>query len=545
MNIEMMTIVLVLFAFVMFAFKRMLTYMHALQQEDYYNDRLWKWIFKHKAFDKRLTGALLVVGAVAITGYVEGFFLNFLTFICLAIVALIEKDPRKDGKKKLATTSRAKRIYFTGLALAVVFGGLLLWAFPHPWALILPVQFVPLALALGNNILKPFEAIIQKGYWDEARAKIAAYDPTVIAITGSYGKTSVKHILGHILKTQAPTLITPGSVNTPMGITRIVREQLDEGHKYFIVEMGAYGPGSIKKLCQLTPPDYGIITAIGHAHYERFRSLDTVAKAKFELAQAVIAKDGQVVIHERTLRFPYPREVKNAHESNFLVCGELPNKNPAKQTDVSYLSKGDLEIHKIAQTRTGVKIEMKWKRDVHVFEVPLFGMHHGHNAALAFAMGLKLGLNSGAMIKALKTLPQIDHRLEVKKQPDGSRLIDDAYNSNPMGFRSALDFMVMAETEGKKILITPGMVELGVAHDEVHAKIGEYAGEVVDVAIIVSPKRIPTFIKGFKQTGGAKTLIEVETFDEANKWLAANRGEGDLILLENDLPDIYERIPTM
>lgn len=545
MNIELMITYLILLAFIIFAVKRLMTYMHVLQQEDYDNSRLWKWIFEYKVFDKRLTFGLLLIGAMSFTGYLNGFLLGFLLFIAFAVVISVEKDPRKDAKKKLVSTTRAKRIYFSALALAAFIGGSIILINPHPWALIVPVQLIPVCLVLGNNILKPFEDIIQKVYWDEARAKIGAYQPTVVAITGSYGKTSVKHILGHILKAQAPTLITPGSVNTPMGVTRIVREQLDEGHKYLVVEMGAYGPGSIAKLCQLTPPDFGIITAIGHAHYERFRSLDTVAHAKFELAQAVIVNGGTTVIHERTLRFPYPRELKTAQDSHFLVCGEPPNKDPSKQKDTCYLSKKDLHINKVAQTRTGVKVELSWKSDVHVFEVPLFGIHHGHNAALAFAMGLKLGLNSGGMIKSLKTLPQIDHRLEVKRQPDGSRLIDDAYNSNPLGFRSALDFMVITKPEGKKILITPGMVELGVAHDEVHQKIGEYAGEVVDVAVVVAPHRIPTFVSGFKQTGAAKTLIQVDTFDEANKWLAENRAAGDLILIENDLPDIYERIPKL
>ena len=208
MNVELMTTGLVFVAFLMFAIKRMMTYMHVLQQEDYMNDRLWKWIFENKVFDKKLTWGLLILGAVYFTGYVQGFFLNFLVFICLAIVAYLEKDPRKDGKKKLASTSRAKRIYFTGLALVAVFGGGLLFLAHHPWALIFPVQLVPFGLALGNTILKPFEEIVQKGYWDEARAKMAAYNPTVIAITGSYGKTSVKHILGHILKAHAPVSYT-------------------------------------------------------------------------------------------------------------------------------------------------------------------------------------------------------------------------------------------------------------------------------------------------------------------------------------------------
>ena len=269
MNIEFTSTLLVLFAFLMFAIKRLMTYMHVLQQEDYDNSRLWKWIFEHRVFDKRLTWGLLIVGGVYFTGYVQGFFLNFLIFIAFCIVAYIEKDPRTTGKKKLASTARAKRIYFTGLFVVFCLSALTFLLIPHPWALIIPVQFVPLALTMGNNMLKPFEDIVQKHYWDEAKAKIAAYNPTIIAITGSYGKTSVKHILGHILQSQAPTLITPGSVNTPMGVTRIIREHLDEGHKYLIVEMGAYGPGSIAKLCQLAPPDFGIITALGHAHYER------------------------------------------------------------------------------------------------------------------------------------------------------------------------------------------------------------------------------------------------------------------------------------
>src|SRR5206468_12245453 len=128
-----------------------------------------------------------------------------------------------------------------------------------------------------------------------AHSKLQRLNPVVIGVTGSYGKTSVKHILGHVLETAGPTLITPGSVNTAMGIARVIRERLQPHHRYLVVEMGAYGIGSIRRLCALTPPRLGIISAIGKAHYERFKSLDAVAQAKFELAEAAAGNGGSVV----------------------------------------------------------------------------------------------------------------------------------------------------------------------------------------------------------------------------------------------------------
>ena len=143
------------------------------------------------------------------------------------------------------------------------------------------------------------------------------------------------------------------------------------------------------------------------------------------------------------------------------------------------------------------------------------------------------------------TVPQIEHRLEVKRQSDGLTVIDDAYNSNPLGFKAALDLMALINAEARKILITPGMVELGHAHDEAHDTIGQYAGRVCDIAVIVKGERIPTFFQGFLKTGGGKALVEVDTFAEAAEWLQANKRVGDIVLIENDLPDLYERIPKI
>jgi UDP-N-acetylmuramoyl-tripeptide--D-alanyl-D-alanine ligase len=529
--------------FAVFAAKRCLTYMHALQQEEYDNARFIQWMIDGRVFDKRLSLALLASGVLAF--FLPAFIFMLLVFMGFIATAYVEKDPRKESKKKLAMTMRAKRIYFTGLALSIALAASWVFVQNHPWLWIISVQAVPFFLCLANLLLDPYEQQIQQKFWDEAHEKLMRVQPTVIGITGSFGKTSVKHILGHILKTQAKTLITPGSVNTPMGIARIIREELDESHKYFVVEMGAYGPGSIARLCRLAPPDFGVITAIGHAHYERFKSLEAVAQAKFELAEAVIAKGpGKIAIHERTLRFEHTRDMKNMHPDRFVIGGEAPAFDPNKRPDVSYLQDDDVKIQRVLQLPTGLEVRITWKDQTYRLDVPLYGLHHAHNVTLAFAIAMTMGIAAEDIATALKTVPQIQHRLEVRKQGEIT-IIDDAFNSNPLGFQSALDLLGIIEKTGRKILITPGMVELGAAHDEAHRQIGYSAGRVCDIAIVVQPGRIPSFIKGFQDSGAGKTLLEVSTFQEASKWIDQNKQAGDIVLIENDLPDIYERIPQI
>jgi UDP-N-acetylmuramoyl-tripeptide--D-alanyl-D-alanine ligase len=551
------TFILVYLAYLAFSAKRLLTYMHILQQEDYYTERLFKWIVLNLAFDKRLSLSLIVLNLLFVSlpvfTHSSGlplFVMHFLLFTCFVLAAYLEQDPRKNSKKKLVLTKRAMRIFWPALGI------LALAAFPafllsSSWIWLICVQLIPFVLILSVFITQPFEDAIQLSFWTQAHNKVMDLQPQIIGITGSFGKTSVKHILGHILKTQAPTLVTPGSVNTPMGITRIIREELEPTHKYLVVEMGAYGPGSIERICRLTPPNLGVITAVGHAHYERFKSLDAVAKTKYELAQAVLAKEGTVIAHEKTLRFDTARAIKNQNAASFIICGEAPEprkdrKNAdegADKKEQSYLEKDDLRIERIEQALSGLTVEVSWKDEFHVLEAPLYGLHHGHNMALAFAAARALDIPAEDIITALKSTPQIQHRLEVKPQPDGTVYIDDAYNSNPIGFQSALNLLVTLQKSGRKILITPGMVELGATHDDAHEKIGQSAGEVCDVAIVINGKRIPSFIEGFKKTANGKTLHEMETIREALEWVHNNKKPGDIILIENDLPDLYEKVP--
>jgi UDP-N-acetylmuramoyl-tripeptide--D-alanyl-D-alanine ligase len=349
----------------------------------------------------------------------------------------------------------------------------------------------------------------------------------VIAVTGSYGKTSVKHILGHVLETAAPTLITPGSVNTAMGIARVIRERLQPHQRYFVVEMGAYGPGSIRRLCELTPPKMGIVTAIGMAHYERFKSLETVAEAKFELAEAAAAQGGTVIANADVLEFAAPQRFAAAHPDTFLTVGETG---------------AGVVIAAIRQDLDGLAVTVGWQGRAYELRAPLFGLQQGKNLALAFAAACTLGLAPEDVVASLRSLPQIAHRLEVKREPNGATLIDDAYNSNPVGFAAALDVLdLLRAPGGRRILVTPGMVELGAAHDDEHRRIGRLAASHVDVLVAVAPHRVAPLAESFREAAPEAEIVSCPGFAEAQAWMTRNVVAGDVVLLENDLPDLLEQ----
>ncbi len=519
-------------AFVFFALRRLRRYLHIYQQEEYDSLRFLRWLFRAVAFDKRVA---LAIALVALGVWLAGPFMPAIWQGALAgifiIAAVLEPDPRRNAKKKLAMTKRAQRIYWMAFGFSAVVAGLAAIA-PAPLWWLAPLWAVPFTLVLGNLVLMPLESRTQRKFWSEAHTKLKRLKPTVIGITGSFGKTSVKHILGHVLSMHARTLYTPGSVNTVMGNTRIIREQLKPGTRYFIAEMGAYGIGSIKRLCDLTPPDLGILTTIGEAHYERFKSLETVAKAKFELSQAVVAKDGKMIVGEEVLAQQYAVDYMNEHRDHFVICGEDEF--------------ADLKIVNVEQSPDGLKVKVTWPEMFgdEEFELfaPLYGLHHGANMALAFGAAVLAGVPAKKAITAMTSVPQIEHRLEVKPQGDGSILIDDAYNSNPSGFAAALDLTnTLRNGHGRRILITPGMAELGDRHAEAHAELGLKAAQCIDVALVVRPDRIPSFVETFERRSADGRLVKLDSFAEAEDWLKRNVKEDDVVLIENDLPDVLER----
>jgi len=453
---------------------------------------------------------------------------------------LVELRPLRRAKKPLAMTARARRILQTAylIALALLAGLWLAGAAAGPpviaaaLAVLVAAQGAPWLLLAGDWLLEPLERAVKARYRREAEARLSRLDPYVIAITGSYGKTTTKHILAHILSSAAPTLATPGSVNTEMGITRTIREELAPRHRYFIVEMGAYGPRSIARLCRLAPPRLGIITAVGWAHYERFKSVEAVFDAKFELAEAAAASGGRTIVHADAV--PTDRleaRLAEARETLTLV-GNHPG--------------AAFRLRRVRQTAEGLALEIDEADGPDMaLTVPRFGVHQAANILAAVAAARSLGMPMETIKAALAGCPQVRHRLEVYRS-GRLTVIDDAYNANPTGFASALEVLAVLKGAegGRAILITPGMVELGARHDEEHARLGELAARSADIALVVTPERVESFVTAFETAAGASAeLHRFARQAEAEAWLEANAAPGDVVLFENNLPDLYEERP--
>lgn len=512
---------LVALAFLWFAYRRLRTYLHIYQQEEYDSRRFIRWLVTRYSFDIKASLVVFVIGTLELANLFPAGICDVAVIVTLLLFSWLEYSRRPRSKKPLVMTGRAKRIFWLAFILLAIIPPPY-----HPIFWILRIQAIPFAVALGNLLATPYERRLQKRFWDEAHNKLLALKPYTIGITGSYGKTSTKHLLGHILEVQAPTLVTPGSVNTPMGIARIVREQLAPHHRYFICEMGAYGPGSIARLCRLAPPDFAVITAIGMAHYERFKTLDTVAQTKFELAEAAAKKNGPVVVAEQVLEFDYARKFREVHPETTVV---------GRNADCA------LRIIESAQTPSGIEARVTWNGNEYLLRAPIYGEHHIGNMCVVFATACSLGVPPEDAIVALASVPQISHRLEVKQGPGGSTMIDDAYNSNPVGFATALRLLTtLHKNGGRRVLVTPGMVEMGPAHDEEHAKIGDLAAENVDVLLPVLPDRVRTLMEAYVAGNSSGTVIPCATFAAAKTWMNANLTAADVVLLENDLPDLYE-----
>ena len=520
-------------AFAFFCARRLLRYLHIFQQDEYDASRFLPWLANTASFDKRVSAALVLFGIMTyITKDVAlGLAETGLIAALFAVAGLREADPRKAAKKKLVLTHRAKRIFALSFGLCLLVGlGAAIMGGSFKW--LAAVQLIPFLLVVGNFLLKPVETNIQNGFRTAAEARLRQVAPKTIGITGSFGKTSVKHILGHVLQMNTNALYTPGSVNTVMGISRIINERLADNCKYFIVEMGAYGIGSIKRLCNFTPPDHGILTSIGEAHYERFKDLETVAEAKFELAEAVAQRKGIMVIDETVLDRAYARKFVEADRKSFIVVGD------STASDIQNLSN--------EQTRDGLVVKIKHGDSNYELFAPLFGIHHGRNMALAYALASSLGIASDRIVAALRSTPQIVHRLEVKSHPSGATYVDDAFNANTDGIINGIDLLAKLQKEGgRRILVTPGVAELGTRHDEVHDMLGAKAARDTEVTIAVKPERIPTFVQGFRNAGTDAELLTLETFNEAQAWINQNLSSNDAILIANDLPDLLEReFPT-
>jgi UDP-N-acetylmuramoyl-tripeptide--D-alanyl-D-alanine ligase len=513
-------------AFAYLTWRRLLAYLRYFQQEGYEAVRFLKWAnvrsFTDPAFWMAMAAAAL---------FNQAPWISLAAFVAMCVVlGWLQPDPRKSGKIPLRLTWRATRIL--GVALVFALAG---WvgltrlsgaaglngAFIAASVLL---ALMPGALVLANLTLTPYERSVQQGYERDAVRRLHEVSPLVIGITGSYGKSSSKAMLAHMLQFHAPTLAATGSINTLMGITRHIRDELVTGHRFMVVEMGAFQRGSIRRLCQLTPPAAGLVTAVGDMHLERFGSTDNIIQAKSELAQA-IPPGGILVVNADS---PGALKLaKGATHCTVLLYGERSIESLATRVE-------DIRV-----TAKGSTFVLRTRDRVYQCSTPLWGRPIILNLAGAFTLATALGVDAEIAVASFLTLKPVSNRLEVVAEK-GVTWIRDAYNSNQFGFRAALE-VAAALPVNRRFLATPGVIELGAEQREVNRQLSKEAALVCDHTLVVTDTNREAFVLGHRDAGHEAKLVPVANRGEAFRWLQEHAAAGDAIILENDLPDLYER----
>ena len=510
--------------------------LHMLQQNLYNeNNRYIKWVFKNKRetfINLNLYGILFALLLFkSLSDNMDLFFLGVLVIVyCVSLLVDREKRKLDQNKKPLVITKRIKRLIFT---ISVIYLIPIVFYFINDYlrnyvllssAILISLNYIIVYVA--NIINHPVERMIYHKFERKAKDKLKSMNNLkVVGITGSYGKTSCKNILNDVLNVKYNTLATPKSLNTFNGLMITVNNTLSKFDDIFIAEMGAYVKGEINGLCKLVNPKYGIITSIGTAHLETFGSEKNIQEGKMELIE-YLPSDGIGILNkddEKQRNY----KIKKKDHAKIVWIGIDEDNVDVKASNIKCNNKG-----------TTFDVVFKKDKKKYSFETKLLGKHNVYNILAAIALGYEFGLSIKELQQGVKKVTPVEHRLEIKKLGVFYQ-IDDAYNSNPVGAKAALDVLNMMD--GKKVVVTPGMIELGAKEKELNKEFGRQIADVADSVILVGEKRTIPIKEGLIDKKFKEDNIYVlNDVREAYTLLNKLKDKNELYaLFENDLPDTY------
>lgn len=497
-----------------------------LQQNSYFPSRYCPWVKDGYSVFLSIETILFCLSSLFFSNkfYIAQFVLIILLLIARIVISV---GTQKKSVKKLAVTARIKRLY---LAAFLIYALLIVLYCFIPNELFAKIFLIlgfmlafvsPLITLLVWLITFPIEKAVNKWYVNDAKRILKSHkNLIVIGVTGSYGKTSVKFILKRILSEKFNVVATPQSFNTPMGVVRTIRNDLKPQTQIFICEMGAKNIGDIKEICQIVHPQYGIITSVGPQHLDTFKSIENVFNTKFELTNEVFKNNGTVFVNGDSEEI-----INRIEKEKFSVYG----------TDNSF----NYTANNMSYGKNGSNFSINFGTEDISLSSKLLGRHSIINIVGAAAVGYELGVSLKDIKYAVSTLKPTEHRLELKPHFNGSVLIDDAYNANPEGSIEAVN--VVASFEGmKKVIVTPGLIELGSKEYECNFNLGVKAARCCDYLIFVGLTRSKPLVDGADSVGFPKDkMFVVASFKDAMEIYAKLADNKTVVLFENDLPDNY------
>ena len=476
-----------------------------------------------------LSSAFFVVTDVILYPYNEYLaYIGLLFYVLFSAVyfANVYDTPQKTPLKMTNRMNRAMILLWV-LGFVLTFGLLFVSEMFIPYysflGLALTPLFLPCLVPFVHICLKPMEKLISNNYLKKARKKLELFPDLIkIGITGSFGKTSTKNFLATILSEKYNTCATPFNFNTPMGITRTVLQNLDLGAQVFVAEMGARQMGDIKELCELVKPQYGILTAVGAQHIATFANVENVKKTKAELP-VYLGKNGVCVFD---MDNEFVREIANA--------------SPCKKIKVSLVdSSADVFASEINTTDKGTTFKLHFNKKTYDCSTKLLGLHNISNMLLCVGLAVQLNLTDDEILKGIARIVPVEHRLQLINAENNITILDDTYNSSIDGSKRALEVLSMFK-ERRKIVITPGLVELGTIERLENYNFGARISKVADIVVIVNKTHLASIKQGLLDNDfDSSKIYEAESLLATQTMLKDILLPNDVILWENDLPDNY------
>lgn len=472
------------------------------------------------AFCVLVTNALFnVYHQEALYSYIGLVFYFYFTIV---FIKALYNAPKKIPLKNTTRMTRlnvAMLIFVSLFSFVVVWGSFQYLSFVKFGALCVVPAVVVFIVPVVHLIMLPLEKLIVSRYLHHAKSKLAKRNDLIkIGITGSYAKTSVKYILNTILSQKYKVCMSPQSFNTQTGLSKVVNNYLTDLDQVLIAEMGARSKGDIKKLCKLISPQYAIITGISPQHLLTFKSLDNIKRTKFELVES-LSQNGVCVFNG------FDQEVCDMYSWANIDKKYLVGKDK------------DISAKDIQFDQDGTKFVLVLGEKEYNVHTKLLGEHNVQNILLCVQMAKCLGLSDQQIIRGIKSLQPVPHRLELVKTAT-NLILDDSFNANIRGSKIALD--VLGKLPGRKIVITPGLVELGEREYDENVVFGEQIAGVADFVIIVNKVNFEAIKQGldnkkFKE----ENISQAETLEQAKILMKEILQPGDTVLFENDLPDNY------